>query len=312
MITAPAIQLSTVMTPQEAQAAVSEARQHLTDAAISLTSAYQLVLDLKQRGGAEALGYSSFNQLYEAEFKDLLSRSRSTYYRLLAYVDTVAILPGVSPTGDNLPSERSVRPLYPLPEDGKVAVWESASMRAGEGQPTSTLTEEERYRWQVENHEPKFSPVIQWMRSGDLAPKQAYKLCNTLMECAPKVRGDMLRWGITTPALIASMNKSRKSEGYQEAIQEGGFYTGEDETFIPLKEATAAQWREYMNYRQQQRIRANLEATLPAPVSILTYPSEDEAALKASAEELRKVWGDKLDHLIAYLKMSQERDTVKT
>ena len=80
------------------------------------------------------------------------------------------------------------------------------------------ITEHETERTRHKVYETKCSPLINAMNENELKPERALKIWQTLQECQPSVRGDMLRHKIYDTELILLMNRKRHTNTYKEAI----------------------------------------------------------------------------------------------
>jgi hypothetical protein len=67
----------------------------------------------------------------------------------------------------------------------------------------------------------RYASVAMWMRTGKLTPENARALVDALESVQPVVRGDVLKWQITNPAVIRRLNESLKSETYAEIAKTG-------------------------------------------------------------------------------------------
>jgi len=88
--------------------------------------------------------------------------------------------------------------------------------------------------------------------------ERARQIVDALAACKPVVRGDMLRLGITVPAVIRALNERATTDGYQEIVQTG-YIQFADETAVKIDRATAAQVQAWFSERAVERRRAGAE-----------------------------------------------------
>lgn len=89
-----------------------------------------LLLDMRDRKGWKALGYSSFKEYGEKELG-----YEKAYLTRLADAGEISLQLGYRPElpmGNSLPSERQLRPLKSVPEDERKAIWDEATRKAEE------------------------------------------------------------------------------------------------------------------------------------------------------------------------------------
>lgn len=112
------------MTVAEAQECVAEIRTGIVNVGRKL-------LELYERDGWKALGYSSWRECAQVEF----GFKQSHIYRLL---DAAEVERNISPNGGNLQiAERQARPLVSLPPDAQREVWAAAVETAPNGKVTA-------------------------------------------------------------------------------------------------------------------------------------------------------------------------------
>ena len=121
-----------------AQHMVERIHEHLTRADYHVNQARKLILDLREQGGWQALGYKSWRECVMAEFE----RRSSTVYRQL---NAALVELELSPNGGiGEINERVLRPLTKkgLDEDARHFVWQVCENIVGQGgKITSGITE---------------------------------------------------------------------------------------------------------------------------------------------------------------------------
>ncbi|NVZ11726.1 hypothetical protein HW932_20985 [Allochromatium humboldtianum] len=102
---------------------IRAALELLTEDKAGITTLRALLLDMRDRKGWKALGYSSFEEYGKTE----LGYEKSQIYRLAEAGEIAKSLD--SPIGESAP-ESHLRPLAPLTDDERRKVWEEATAKA--------------------------------------------------------------------------------------------------------------------------------------------------------------------------------------
>lgn len=114
------------MTPAEARAKTNQIKDNLTS--ISL-----LLLEMYERAGWEALGYSSWREYGQAEF----GYSETRVYELLNAAKVERNVPAIAEMDGPVP-EAALRPLTKLPAEQQPEAWQRAVEVAKGNRPTGT------------------------------------------------------------------------------------------------------------------------------------------------------------------------------
>ena len=112
----------------------AEAREYVDKIKAGMQEIYGLLLELHERNGWRALGYSSWRECTQAEF----GYSAAHTYRLLESAEIRRNI--FSPTGENMLQpipERQLRPLAQVPPEAQPVVWQRAVETAPEGKVTA-------------------------------------------------------------------------------------------------------------------------------------------------------------------------------
>lgn len=218
--------------------------------------------------------------------------------QLIAAKDKVKAIQAYNVISDDpLPEPTHESQVRPLAADVDVAVnqWREATAVYGDSptqkevrytvdrtpHPEPEVDPDERVKRQVVAA--GFAPVIVWMDTGKLTPKQALALVDALHDCRPKVRGDMLRLGIVDPVVIREMNRIREKESYAEICASGYLQFAEGEA-IKAADMKRADLRDYLDekYREHQQAAAeNKRASRKVdPVNLTLYTNDADLCVK--------------------------------
>lgn len=197
---------------------------------------------------------------------------------LIAGAETYELISKAGTGVPNPQTEYQVRPLAGQPE--APSIWVEAVEQHGDS-PTNKQVEEVKVKRQV--YASRLAPVIEKMDTGQIKPKQALVLSDTLSGCEPQVLDDMLRLGVTDPAVIRKLNgmARRGSESYGEIVRTGWVqFTGEDDA-IRIDKATIADLTRWLDERQREKILERAASNQPFQVTFYT------GQLERSIKELR-------------------------
>lgn len=263
------------MDEKKARYAVQQARMHMEKGIAHIDQAVQLLDQLRERGGYSALGYASFNALFEAEFADIAHRC--TLHRWRRHLQLVDELIALFPAGTqrNEIAQNVTRNLSGLNRQQRDAVVKSAVEDAGDGEVTGRQIEDAKYQLLLEELGTRYIPVQQRVRSGELTPKRAYALVTALEECKARVRPLILKHKIDDLALIRRLNEIAGSDTYEEIADSGTLHIGDEQEPVLLADLTPSILRDELNRRA--KIHREGARTHAAVVSTLVYPDDPEA-----------------------------------
>lgn len=276
------------MEAEEARQIVSEIRQKAEDMGY-------LLLELRDRQGWKALGYTSWTACLEQEF----DKSRQHLYRLMWVAE---INEQLSPLGYTVNSKQAVV-LHSLSPETRQAVVQEAYQR--DAAPTAAImrevvqelaprpTGDDLARRQVYGYAQKYSLIKQRMDQGTITPKQALDWCYALEACIhPPVRGDMLRMEIRDPVVISLLDERSLTDTYREIMLTGHLQFGDGQA-VHVTKAKAPDVKRLFAERSkehQRRAAAEKDAAQGKQEVVLTLWLNDP---DRSAKMLRSMLGDR-------------------
>lgn len=240
----------------------SEARQIVDEIRRKTDEMGYLLLELRDRRGWQALGYTSWTACLNQEF----DKSRQHLYRLmwtseineeLSHMSYRLNIRQAEALHGYLPEtrhavisqviEREVVPTATVLRSMAQAIEprEVKPLSKAASIPVVAAVELDRRKVELTNCQ----PIIDMMHRKQLTPAQALHLWDTYQECKP-VMTDLLKYGVTNETVIRRLFERRHTEGYREIIASGCVQMVDDS--IDINRATPEQIRMYFDERSKE------------------------------------------------------------
>lgn len=222
-------EITAAMTAGEARECVSAIRDHLH-------RARQLLLDLYEREGWRALGYSSFAECIEVEFK----KSRSYLYRELA---AGRLESGLDMDVGTLPESHARAVLEVMGDDEDGAAQVVVELGDSPGLTAKDYAREAKIVWVERNV--GYYPIYEHMRDGEVSVNDAYRI-GRLMESADNEEAWLVLSHTTDPQLADDLLALQVEypSMWHEVLSSGSIpYDGES---VALEDATYTMLRAWV------------------------------------------------------------------